>query len=224
MTGDDLKQDVLEWVEKNRNLQHNSHVWRIDLATRLAKFEDMKPAWNEMVKHGVGQNVIGFVFQAFEAAHKECRRPPTDDENKRIADVVEALDKLREAIARAPFLDHAHFIEIDGRDVAFSWRETGAKVAKPYKDIMPTLCLDDLLEFAQTAIPHMAAHQPARTIKRQRAKPELAAFVRHLAARFQEHYGKELKGTIARIATATYDCPDPVTKQQIERILRTPPP
>lgn len=224
MTGDDLKQDVLNWIEKNRNLQHNSHVWRIDLATRLATFEDMKPAWNELVKHGVGQNVIGFIFQAFEAAHKECRRLPTDDENKRIKDVVEALDKLREAIARAPFLDSAHIIGIDGKDVAFSWRETGARAAEQFKfkSIMPTICMDELLEFAQSAIPDIAAHQPARTIKRQRVKPELAAFVRHLAARFQDHYGKELMGTIARIATATYDYPDPVTKQQVERILRTP--
>ncbi len=224
MTGDDLRQDVIGWIEKNHHLKRNAHAWRIDLASNLATFEDMRPAWNELVKHGVtdGQNVMGFIFQAFEAAHKECRRLPTDDENKRIKVVVEALDKLREAIARAPFLDSAHFVDINGKPVAFSWRETGAKAAEPYKDIMATLCLDELLEFAQSAIPDIAARQPGRTVERQRGNPELAAFVRLLAARFQDHYGSKLMGTIARIASATYNDPDPVTKQQVERILRTP--
>lgn len=224
MTGDDLKQDVLDWIEENRHLERRPLGWWIEVATRLATFEDMRPAWNELVKHGAidGRNVMSFTLQAVEDAHKECRRLPTDDENKRIKDVVEALDKLREAIARAPFLDSAHFVDIDGKPAAFSWRKSGAKVAELHKAIMPTLCLDDLLEFAQSAIPDIAAHQPARTIERQRGKPELAAFVRHLAARFQDRYGSKLMGTIARIASAAYDDPEPVTKQQVERILRTP--
>lgn len=225
MTGDDLRKNVLDWVEENRHLERHPLAWRIQVATRLATFEDMRPAWNEVLKHGAndGRNIMSFTFQAVEDAHKECRRLPTGEETERLDDVVRALGKLRDAIARAPFLDSAHFVDIDGKPVAFSWRKGGAKVAELHKSIMPALCLDDLLEFAQDAMPDIAAHQPARTVERQRGKPELAAFVRHLAARFQDRYGSKLMGTVARIASATYNDPEPVTKQQVERILRPPP-
>lgn len=224
MTGSDLKQDVLDWIEENRHLErHPALAWRVEVATRLASSEEMRPAWAELVKHGAtdGRHVMSFVFQAVEDAHNECRRLPTDDEKKRIEAVVIALDKLRTAIARAPFLDSAHFIDIDGKPMAFSWRETGAKAAEPHKAIMPALCLDGLLEFAQSAIPEIAAGQPCRTIGRQRNNPILASFVRHLAARFQDRYGDRMMGTIARIARATYDDHESVDKQMVERILRT---
>lgn len=224
MTGDDLKRDVLEWIKENRQLENHPLAWRISIAARLASSADMQTAWRELAKHGAtdGRHVMSFTFQAVEDAHNECRRLPTDDEKKRIEAVVKALDKLRTAIARAPFLDSAHFIDIDGKPLAFSWRESGVRAAESHKAIMPTLCLDDLLEFAQGAIPDIAARQPGRTIARQKGKPILASFVKHLAARFQDRYGIEMRGTIARIASATYNDPEPVTKQQVERILRDP--
>lgn len=223
MTGDNLKQDVLAWVDENRHLENHPLAWRIGVATRLASSEDMRTAWDELAKHGAtdGRHAMSFTFQAAEDAHQECRRLPTDDEKKRIEAVVKALDKLRTAIARAPFLDNAHFIDIDGKPVAFAWRETGVKAAESHKAIMPTLCLDEVLEFAQSAIPEIASHQPGRTIDRQKGNPILASFVRHLAARFQDRYGTKMMGTIASIATATYNDPEPVTKQMVDRILRT---
>jgi hypothetical protein len=82
------------------------------------------------------------------------------------------------------------------------------------------ICLDDLLEFARDAIPDIAAWQPGRTVDRQLSNPRLTAFVRHLAARFQDRYGVQMNGAVARIASIAYS--DPVTKKKVERILRTP--
>jgi hypothetical protein len=125
MTGDKLKQDVLEWIEENKHLHLDRHprAWQLSMANRLATHLDMKSAWDELAKHGAtdGRHVMSFVFQSVENANNECRRLPSDDEKKRIAGLTKALDKLRAAIARAPFLDSAHFIDIDGKPVDFSW-------------------------------------------------------------------------------------------------------
>ena len=69
----------------------------------------MRPAWAELAKRGaVGRNVMSFAFSSAEAAHKECQRLPTSEEYERIKAVEHALENLRDAIARAPFLDSAH--------------------------------------------------------------------------------------------------------------------
>jgi hypothetical protein len=229
MTGDRLKQDVLDWIQENRNLERHPLVWRLDVAKRLATTEDMRAAWDELAKekYGVedGRNIMSFAFSSAEAAHKECRRLPTTDEKERIAAVEVAIEKLRDAIAKAPspLFDSAELgVVMNEKDIAFSWRASGDKLAQMHKAILLPVCLDELLEFAQNAIPVMTERQPTRTISRQRGDPELAAFVRHMAAWFQDRYGDKLMGTIARIATAVYDRLEPVTKEQVERILRTP--
>jgi len=222
MTGDDLRKHVLVWLMENHNLRPE-HAWRIEVARRLV-CDEMQPAWDDLAKHGAtdGRHILSFVIDAAEDAHRECVRLTSKEESGRIADVADALDKLREAIARAPspLLDGAHFIEIDGKPAAFSWRKRGAKVAQLHNP-MQAICLDDLLEIAQSAIIDVAAHQPGRMPERQRDNPQLTAFVHHLADHFEKRYGGKLMASVARIATTTYG--DPVTKEQIEHILRTQP-
>lgn len=221
MTGDDLRKHVLVWLMENHNLRPE-HAWRIEVARRLV-CDEMQPAWDELVEHGAtdGLHILSFVIDAAEDAHRECVRLTSKEESGRIADVADALDKLREAIARAPspFLDGARFIEVDGKPVAFSWRKGGAKAAQLHNP-MQTICLDDLLEIAQGAIVDITAHQPGGTLE-GRDNPQLTAFVRYLADHFEKRYGGKLTATVARIAATTYG--EPVTKKQIEGILRTQP-
>jgi len=222
MTGDDLRKHVLVWLVEDHNLRPD-HAWRIEVARRLV-CDEMQPAWDELAEHGAtdGRHVLSYVIDAAEDAHRECVRRTSREESGRIADVANALDTLREAIARAPspLLDGAHFIEIDGKPVAFSWRKGGAKAAQLHHPTQ-AICLDDLLEIAQSAIVDVAAHQPGRMPERQRDNPQLTAFVHHLADHFEQRYGGKLMASVARIAATTYG--DPVTQKQIERILRTQP-
>jgi hypothetical protein len=212
MNGCDLRQDVLAWLEEDHNLRPE-HQWRVDVAKRLAH-DDALPAWDELAKHGAtdGRHILSFVIDAAEHAHGECLRLATAEESERIADLIRALDTLREAIDRAPFLDDTHFIDLDGKPVMFSWRRTGAKVAAELHAPTQVICLDDLLEFARDALPDIS------TADRQRGNPQLAAFVRHLAARFQDRYGVRMTGAIARIASIAYG--DPVTQKKVEGVLR----
>jgi hypothetical protein len=222
MTGDDLRKHVLAWLVENHNLRPD-HAWRIEVAGRLV-CDEMQPAWDELVEHGAtdGRHVLSFVIDAAEDAHRECVRVTSREESGRIADVADALDKLREAIAQAPspFLDGAYPIEVNGKPVAFSWRNGGAKVAQLHNAIMQSICLDDLLEIAQGNIVDIAAHPPGGMLA-GRDNPQLTAFVRHLANHFEKRYGGKLMATVVRIAATTYG--DSVTKEQIERILRTQP-
>jgi hypothetical protein len=212
---------VVDWLEEDHNLR-SEHQWRFDVAKRLVH-DDMLPAWDELAEHGAidGRHVLSFAIDAAEHAHSECLCLTTSEESERIADLTKALDALREAIDRAPFLDATHFIDLDGKPVMFSWRRTGAKVAAELSAPTQVICLDDLLEFARDAIPDIAVSQPGGTVDRQRSNPQLTAFVRHLAARFQDRYGVPMKGALARIASITYG--DPVTQEKVEGILRTPP-
>ncbi len=218
MNGCDLKQDVVSWLEEDHTLRPE-HQWRFVLAQRLVH-DDMLPAWEELATHGAtdGRHVLSFVIDAAEHAHRECLCLTTSEEAARIADVTKALDALREAIDRAPFLHPTHFFDLDGRPVMFSWRRTGEKVAAELRPPTQVICLDDLLEFARNAIPDIAASQAGRTVDRQRNPTQLTAFVHHLAARFQDRYGAQLEGAIARIASIAYG--DPVTQEKVETILR----
>src|SRR5512139_2941109 len=130
MTGDDLRKHVLVWLLENHTLRPD-HAWRTEVARRLV-CDEMQPAWDELAKHGAtdGRHVLSYVIDAAEDAHRECVRRTSREESGRIADVASALDTLRVAIARAhsPFLDGVHFIEVDGKPVAFSWRKGGAKL------------------------------------------------------------------------------------------------
>lgn len=220
MTGDDLRKHVLVWLMENHNLRPE-HAWRTEVARRLV-CDEMQPAWDELAEHGAtdGRHVLSFVIDAAEDAHRECVRLTSKEESGRIADVANALDALREAIARAPspFLDGAHVIEAGGRPVAFSWRGHGAEATQLH-DPAQAICLDALLGVAQRAIVDIAAQQPG-TMLDGRDDPQLAAFVRHLTGHFEKRYGK-LPASVARIAATTYG--DPVTPKQVERILRTPP-
>src|SRR5512139_1639845 len=221
MNGCDLRQDVVAWLEEDHNLRPD-HQWRYDVAKRLVH-DDTLPAWDELATHGAtdGRQVLSFVIDAAEHAHSECLRLATSDESERIAEVRKALDTLRAAIDRAVFLDDTHFVDPDGKPVMFSWRRTGAKAAAELHAPTQVICLDDLLEFARGAIPDIAAGQPGRTVDRQRDTPQLAAFARHLAARFQDRYGVQMPGAIARIASVAYG--DPVTQEKVEGVLRVPP-
>lgn len=222
MSGDDLRKHVLVWLLENHNLRPD-HAWRTEVARRLV-CDEMQPAWDELVKHGAtdGRHVLSFVIDAAEDAHRECVRLTSKEESGRIADVANALDTLRDAIARAPspFLDGAHLIEVDGKPVAWSWRKRGAKVAQLHNPTQ-AICLDDLLEIARSTIVDIAAHQPGRMPEQQRDNPQLKAFVRYLAEHFEKRYGGKLMATVARIAATTYG--EPVTQKQIERILHTEP-
>lgn len=221
MNGCDLRQDVVSWLEEDHNLRPE-HQWRFVLAQRLVH-DDMLPAWNELATHGAtdGRHVLSFAIDAAEHAHTECVCLTTSEETARIADVTKALDTLREAIERAPFLDPTHFVDLDGKPVMFSWRRTGEKVAAELRPPTQVICLDDLLEFARDAIPDVAAWQAARTQDRQRSNPQVTAFVRHLAARLQDRYGVQMRESIARIASIAYG--ESVTQEKVEAILRTPP-
>lgn len=221
MNGCDLRQDVLSWLEEDHNLRPQ-HQWRFALAQRLVH-DDMLPAWEELAAHGAtdGRHVLSFAIDAAEHAHRECLCLTPSEEAARIADVTSALDTLRDAIDRAPFLDPTHFVDLDGRPVMFSWRRTGEKVAAELRPPTQVICLDDLLEFARDTIPDVAAWQARRTEERQRGNPQVTAFVRHLAARFQDRYGLQTGESIARIAAIAYG--EPVTQERVEDILRAPP-
>lgn len=220
MTGDDLRKHVLVWLMENHSLRPE-HAWRTEVARRLV-CDEMQPAWDELAGHGAadGRHVLSFVIDAAADAHRECERLTSKEESGRIADVANALDTLREAIARAPspFLDGAHVSEVDGKPMAFSWRERGAKAAQLSHPVQ-ALCLDELLEAAQRAIIDIAAQQPGSM--RERDDPQLTAFVRYLAGHFEKRYGGELMAAVACIAATTYDAP--VTQEQVERILHTRP-
>ena len=220
MNGCDLRQDVIAWLEEDHALRPE-HQWRFDVAKRLVH-DDMLPAWDELATHGAtdGRHILSYVIDAAERAHGECLGLTTSEESGRIADVTQALDQLREAIERAPFLEATRFFDLDGRPVMFSWRRTAAKVAAELRPPMQVICLDDLLEFARDAIPDIAARQPGRA-DAQSGNPQLAAFVRHLAARFQDRYGLPMEGALARIASITYG--DPVTPEKVEAILSSSP-
>jgi hypothetical protein len=112
MNGCDLRQDVVAWLEENHNLRPE-HQWRADVAKRLVH-DGMQPAWDELATHGAtdGRHILSFVIDAAEHAHGECLRLTTGEESERVADVTKALDKLREAIDRAPFLDATHFTDL----------------------------------------------------------------------------------------------------------------
>ena len=223
MSGETLRRDVLAWVDYEKNHPKRcTPSWRIELANRLATFEDMTPAWNELTKYGAdGVKVIHLIFQAVEAAQEECHRLPATEEQGRIDAVVRSLDNLREAIARAPFLDSAGFIDLDGKPVAFSWRASGAKEAEEFRPMIQTVCLDDLLEVAKSEILNIDLSKPKRTVARRGGNLEVASFVRHLAAHFERDYGKQMMGTIAYIASAVYDLPNSKDKVDIARILRS---
>ncbi|MDT3705925.1 MAG: hypothetical protein ROZ09_03790 [Thiobacillus sp.] len=222
MTGDDLRKHVLAWLVENHNLRP-AHAWRIEVARRLV-CDDMQAAWDELAKHGAtdGRHILSFVIDAAEDAHRECVRLASGEESGRIAEVADALDTLREAIAHAPspFLDGAYPIEIDGRPVAFSWRKTGAKVLQ-LDNATQSICLDELLEIAHGNIIDIAAHQPGGMLARSRERPQLTAFVRYLAGHFEKRYDGTLTASVARIAATTYG--DPITEEQTERILGTQP-
>lgn len=225
MTGEDIRKAVTTWMEENRFLANNARwAWRHRLADRLAKSVDMRPAWNELAKRGGhGTSILGVVFSCVEASIKECKRLPQSKEDERTEDVRRALENLRKAIEKAPspaFDSMDLSLAINETQIGFSWRSSG-DFADSF-GILP-VCLDDLLEQAQQQLSRLASKQPARTVARKRAAPELAAFIRHLAAEFQQQYGDKLMGTVARIATATYNLPDQVTKEQVERILRPSP-
>jgi len=221
MNGCDLRQDVVAWLGEEHALRPE-HWWRFALAQRLVH-DDMLPAWEELATHGAtdGRHVLSFVIDAAERAHRECLCLTTSEEAARIGDVTKALDALREAIDRAPFLDATHFIDLDGKPVMFSWRRTGEKVAAELRPPTQVICLDDLLEFARNALPDIAPGEPGWATGRERSDPQLTAFVRHLAARFQDRYGVQTKGTLARIASIAYG--DSVTPEKVERMLSPPP-
>ena len=246
MTDDGIMQSLLEWVEKNPYPSTHSMYRHMGIFKRLATYDDMRPAWRELTKRGARyQDVIHFITSSFEDAESECNRLTTTEENERIAAVMQAVDNLRVAIARAPFLDRTFSVEIDEawwETENDKWWEKPPETVRPPSYVhflfresdhnkaqrelirnshtMPTLCLDELLDLAQRVVPDIAARQPGRKVARQREKPETAAFVRHLSARFRECYGDTMKGTIARIATATYDLHEAVSKEHVERILR----
>ena len=85
MTGDDLRKHVLVWLVEDHNLRPE-HAWRIEVARRLV-CDEMQPAWDELVRHGVtdGRHVLSYVIDAAEDAHRECVRLSTSEEAARIA-------------------------------------------------------------------------------------------------------------------------------------------
>lgn len=220
MTADELKQDVLAWIRENPNAPRR---W-IGIAERLSTYQDMEPAWRELAKRGIkGRHVMSMANNAADAAVSEMRRTlPSAEEIERLSAVEDAARNLIAAINRAPLLDAADFINIDGKPAVFAWRDSGKKSAAGIGCPWQIVDLHELLEYAAARAAELRQAVPARMVKRQRSDPTAAMFVRHLAALIQYETGKKMMGTVARIATAVLDRPEQITKQQVESILRAP--
>ena len=217
MTADDLVRDVSAWITENRNARPS---W-IHIAERLSTYSDMAPAWRELAKRDIrGRIVMSMAIDAADCAGSECRRTLSSaEEAKRLRAVEDAAQKLITAITRAPHLDIAYPIEIDGKVMSFAWRPSGTATAK-YCLPESVVELTALLEFAATRAADLRQGKLGRIVKRQRADPVAVAFVRNLASKLRTETGEKMIGTIARIATAALDRREPITKQQVESFLR----
>lgn len=225
---DDLVGDVRAWIEKNPNAPPRS----IKLAERLLTHPDMAPAWRELAKRNIeGKYVMVMAMDAAIRAEGESLRLSSAEESERLRAVEDAAQKLIAAIAQAPFLGEVNFFAIDGKargenrrpGIVFSWRPSGTAAAKPYLT-EPIVELTALLNFAAKRAAELRKFSTQyRTVKRQRRDPAVAAFVRYLAVMLQHKTGQKMMGTIARIATCALDRRrEPITKEQVESILRSP--
>jgi hypothetical protein len=217
MTPDELKQDVIVWIAENPNAPQH---WR-DIAERLANYDDMASAWRELAKPKYkiqGRRVMGMAQRAFDAANLEVKRTlPSAEETERLHDVEVAAQKLIDAIDRAPLLDVASGIEIDGKPAMFAWRASGSKVAEGMGWPGQKVELNALLKYAVARAAELQNSLPGRWAKHQKSDPELAIFVRHAAVELKQVTGQKMMGTLARIASAALD--RTVTKEQVNSIL-----
>lgn len=225
-TGEDLAADVLCWWQEHALLAETSFSWQLSVAHRLATATAMRQAWSEIAKRGKRNNIPGqgvrimnMVFFAKYAAREEVKRLPENEELDRLNDVIKAIGKLRDAIERAPlFLGVGLSPKLPGlaSPAFFSWRHTASTGLKD----MPVICFDDILEWAEANANFTAGVSRPRTIQRQRVSPETAVFVRYIGTWFKDEFRDALKGTVASIATAALNLSEPLTAEQVDRILR----
>lgn len=219
MNASELPEEIRAWLE----VAHDEPQSFVAIATRLYADPNITPAWRELAKRGIsGMRAAKMAWGAYVKTADELRHLlPSAEEEKRLQEVESLTQELIKAIDRAPLLDTCSSIQIDGKTTEFAWRADGKQVAKNLYPSKQIIELRELLEYAMLSTAQLRKHKLARSVKRWRDDPEAACFIRYLAARLEEVCGEKLMGTVALIASAALGRgDDPITKQQVQSVLR----
>lgn len=200
--------------------------WR-QLADLLANHHDMPEAWAELGKRGdVVMPFFSCVCKAFKAAAKEAVRQTATEERAQLERVRRLTGELKMAIEQSPLpRGWAKLMELTAHD------EKPAMLWLGWRDLQESglgfgyqLAIVEVLDRAAELLDSHIAALPPRAVKRHRDKPHIVAFIRWLTFYVSHEFGEELHGTVARVATAVFDQAEPLTKRDVESILKDRPP
>lgn len=195
--------------------------------TALATGDEAAAAWRELgTDEATLDKVTNRVHSALEQALTEVKRPSVKDERTDIAHIIKLATNLKKEIKRTLPGDWCrvfqHELTADDRppiDLEFGWhslRPNGYQGGYP-------LAVSDVLDWAIQMAKEHAKNLPIRAVTRRGGRPEIQAFVRHLAWQFSREFGKEMRGTIAHIANAIFNPADPLDVNAVEGIVKDRP-
>lgn len=218
---------LLKWRQANSGAPVD---WRA-VARRIATHSDMPPAWEELARRGVAPlAMLSFATNALDSAAKETRRQTASEERAGIERVVRLARELRDAIEESPlprgWAKYVTFAESENAaPLLVGWRDIDS-LAEDHEGFCPAFSICDVLELAEELAQAHLNGLPPRSMARHRgkgARPLQVAFVRWLAWGFGVRLGRELRGVVARVATAVFDG-SPLTKRDVDVILKDRPP
>ena len=216
-----------EWLQQSLNDNPRLPTLTRHVMTAMSSGDDAAAAWRILgTDDDTVAGVVWRVEAALKAAMDEANRPTATNERDGIDRVIMLARQLQNEIRSVMPGDKATVVLDDvpaGRNkpafVEFGWhsmRPGGYIGGYP-------VCVDDVLDFAIKLAKQHAENLPVRAVSRRGDRPEVKAFVRHLAWQFNREFGKEMRGTIAYITCAIFDLENPLDAAAVEGILKDRP-
>lgn len=170
--------------------------------------------------------VVSRVRSALEQSMREVARPSIKNEREDIENIINLITRLQHEIKvsmpgdRVTLFEH----ELSAEDLPPVDLDLGWHSLRPsgYNNGYP-LAVNDVLTWALVDAKKHLQNLPTRAVIRRSDKPEVQAFVRHLAWQFAREFGKEYRGTIGYIVTAIFSLEDPLDAKAVEGILKDRP-
>lgn len=197
---------------------------------RLASGDEASKVWKVFGEDEKTINrVIRQVRTALEFALKEISRPKIKNESVDIDKVIKLAKRLKTAIQTSSLPGNLTTIcshKLTNTEGSVSL-DVGWHSLQPGRDYIGyPLAVCDVLDWAVEIAEGHVKSLPPRSLTRAGKinKPEVSAFVRHLAWQFAKEFGQEKPSTIGYITTAIFDLADnPLDAKDVQAILKDRP-
>lgn len=193
----------------------------------MASGDEAAAAWSELgTDADMVDKVINRIRSALEQALQEVNRQSVKDESTDLAHIIKLATDLKREIKTAlpgdwckPFDHELKADDLPPVTIEFGWhslRAGGYGMGYP-------LSVSDVLDWAIQMAKDHTDSLPVRAVTRRGKRPEVQAFIRHLAWQFGQEFGQDKRGTIGHITNAIFDLTDPLDVSGVEGILKDRP-